>query len=100
VTTITIESGWSEEIIRRRTEEIKRVTKLFGFDSVFELNLPKTQLDQVQMGDLVAKNSNVFKKFEPEEVFVPHPGDVHTDHRLVFDAVTSSTKWFRYPSVK
>jgi len=60
VTTITIESGWSEEIIRRRTEEIKRVTKLFGFDSVFELNLPKTQLDQVQMGDLVAKNSNVF----------------------------------------
>jgi len=100
VTTITTESGWSEEIIRRRTEEIKRVTKLFGFDSVFELNLPTTQLDQVPMSDLVATISNVFKKFEPEEVFVPHPADVHTDHRLVFDAVTSSTKWFRYPSVK
>jgi LmbE family N-acetylglucosaminyl deacetylase len=100
VTTITIESGWSEEIIRRRAEEIKRVTKLFDFDSVFELNLPTTQLDQVPMSDLVATISNVFKKFEPEEVFVPHPADVHTDHRLVFDAVASSTKWFRYPSVK
>ena len=100
MTTITIESGWSEEIIRRRAEEIKRVTKLFDFDSVFELNLPTTQLDQVPMSDLVATISNVFKKFEPEEVFVPHPADVHTDHRLVFDAVASSTKWFRYPSVK
>jgi LmbE family N-acetylglucosaminyl deacetylase len=38
--------------------------------------------------------------FEPEEVFVPHPSDVHTDHRIVFDAVASCTKWFRYPSVK
>ena len=100
MTTITTESGWSEDIIRRRAEEIKRVTKLFDFDSVFELNLPTTQLDQVPMSDLVATISNVFKKFEPEEVFVPHPADVHTDHRLVFDAVASCTKGFRYPSVK
>ena len=100
VTTITTESGWSEEKIRRRADEIKRVTKLFGFDSVFELNFPTTQLDRASMGDLVAAISNVFKKFEPEEVFVPHPADVHTDHRLVFDAVASSTKWFRCPSVK
>ena len=100
VTTITIEFGWSEENIKQRADEIKRVTELFGFDSVFELNFPTTQLDQVPMSDLVAAISNVFKKFEPEEVFVPHPADVHTDHRMVFDAVASCTKWFRYPSVK
>ena len=100
VTTITAEFGWSEEKIRLRADEIKRVTELFGFDSVFELNFPKTQLDRASMGDLVAAISNVFKKFEPEEVFVPHPADVHTDHRIVFDAVASCTKWFRHPSVK
>ena len=77
-----------------------RVTELFGFDSVFELNFPTTQLDQVPMSELVTEISNVFKKFEPEEVFVPHPADVHTDHRIVCDAVASCTKWFRYPSVK
>ena len=100
VTTITSEFGWSEEKIRLRADEIKRVTELFGFDSVFELNFPTTQLDQVPMGDLVTGISNVFKKFEPEEVFVPHSADVHTDHRIVFDAVASCTKWFRHPSVK
>lgn len=100
VTGITAESGWSEEKIKQRADEIKRITALFGFDSVFELNFPTTQLDQVPMSDLVAAVSNVFKTFEPEEVLVPHPSDVHTDHRMVFDAVASCTKWFRYPSVK
>ena len=100
VTGITTETGWSDEKIRQRADEIKRVTELIGFDSVFELNFPTTQLDQVPMSDLIAAISNVFKMFEPEEVFVPHPSDVHTDHRIVFDAVASCTKWFRYPSVK
>ena len=100
VTGITSEAGWSKEKIEQRADEIKRVTALFGFDSVFELNFPTTQLDQVSMSDLVAAISNVFKKFEPEEVFVPHPSDIHTDHPIVFDAVASCTKWFRYPSVR
>jgi N-acetylglucosamine malate deacetylase 1 len=100
VTSITAEMGWSAEKIKQRADEIKRVTELFGFDSVFELNLPTTQLDQVPMSDLVAAISNIFKQFEPEEVFVPHPSDVHTDHRLVFDATASCTKWFRYLSIQ
>jgi LmbE family N-acetylglucosaminyl deacetylase len=100
VTGVTYEAGWSKKKIEQRVDEIKRVTALFGFDSVFELNFPTTQLDQVPMSDLVAAISNAFKTFEPEEVFVPHPSDVHTDHKVVFDAVASCTKWFRYPSVR
>ena len=100
VTGITSEAGWCEDKIKQRADEIRNVSVLFGFDSVFELNFPTTQLDQVSMSDLVAAISNVFKTFEPEEVFVPHPSDVHTDHRIVFDAVASCTKWFRYSSIK
>ncbi len=100
VTAITAEKGWSDNKIKQRADEIKRITEFFGFDSVFELNFPTTQLDQVPMSDLVEAISTVFKKFAPEEVFVPHSSDVHTDHRMVFDAVVSCTKWFRYPSVR
>ncbi|NBV71346.1 MAG: PIG-L family deacetylase [Burkholderiaceae bacterium] len=100
VTGITSEVGCDTEKIEKRSDEIKQITALFGFDSVFELNFPTTQLDHIPMSDLVAAISNVFKTFEPEEVFVPHPSDVHTDHRIVFEAVASCTKWFRYPSVK
>ncbi|MNY13139.1 hypothetical protein D3C86_1462560 [compost metagenome] len=41
----------------------------------------------------------VFKELAPNRVYLPFPGDVHTDHRYVFDAALACTKWFRYPSV-
>ena len=100
MTGISVQYGWSEEKVRQRDGEIKRVSELFGFDEFFKLNFPATQLDHIPMSDLVAGVSAVFRSFEPEEVFVPHPSDVHTDHRVVFNAVASCTKWFRYPSVK
>jgi len=100
VTTISAELGWSKEKVKQRADEVKRVTELFGFDEVFTLNFSTTQLDRVPMSDLVAGISEAFRSFQPEEVFVPHPSDVHTDHRIVFDAAASCTKWFRYPSVK
>ena len=100
VTSISAQSGWDQKKVKQRADEITQITELFGFDEVFQLNFPTTQLDRVPMSDLVARISAVFKSFEPEEVFVPHPSDVHTDHRMVFEAVASCTKWFRYPSVK
>ncbi len=100
VTAISVETGWKAEKVKQRADEIHRVTELFGFDEVFTLNFPTTQLDRLPMSDLVVGVSNAIKSFEPEEVFVPHPSDVHTDHRIVFDAVAGCTKWFRYPSVK
>lgn len=99
VTAISVKAGWSEERVKQRADEIRRITEFLGFDEVFELKFPTTQLDRVPMSDLVAGISSVFSSFAPEEVFVPHPSDVHTDHRVVFNAAASCTKWFRYPSV-
>ena len=100
VTTISVEDGWNEEKVRQRTNEIGRVQEFFGFDEVFTLNFPTARLDRVPMRDMVSRISDVFQSFAPEEVFVPHPSDVHTDHRVVFDAVASCVKWFRRPSIK
>lgn len=100
VTGMDKNAGWSAERIRQRDEEIARVASLTGFDQVFNLRLPATRLDEVPMGELVSAFSSVFKSFEPEELLVPHRGDVHSDHRVTFDAVAACAKWFRYPSVR
>ena len=100
VTGISTANGWNQEQVERRANEITRVSAVFGFHHVFKLDFPTTQLDRIPVGDLVGAISDVFKAFQPEEVFVPHPSDVHTDHRAVFDAAAACTKWFRYPSVK
>lgn len=100
ITGISTDTGWPENQVKQRADEIERVSKIFRFDEVYTLNFPTTRLDSLPMGDLVAQISNALKSFEPDEIFVPHPSDVHTDHRIVFDAVASCTKWFRSPFIK
>lgn len=100
VTGISIATGWDKSTVLRRAEEIRRVAERYRFDAIYEMRFQTTRLDQVPSADLVSEFSRIFKEFQPEEVFVPHPNDVHSDHRVVFEAVGSCTKWFRYPSVK
>ena len=100
VTSVSIGSKWSQKKINQRDDEIRRVAQLYDFDEVYTLNFEPSQLDVVPMSDLIRSVSDVFIVFKPDEIFLPHPSDVHSDHRIVFDAVSACTKWFRYPSVK
>jgi N-acetylglucosamine malate deacetylase 1 len=100
MTRISVEAGWSLEKVLKRQEEITQITELFGFDSVFELSYTTTQLDQIPMIELISAVSAVIESFSPNEIFIPHSSDIHSDHRVTFDAVASSAKWFRSPSIK
>jgi LmbE family N-acetylglucosaminyl deacetylase len=100
ITNMSISEGWTEQQIKSRKKEINKISKFYNFDKVFELNLPTTKLDNIPMSDLTSKISECFKLFEPEEIYIPHNADAHSDHRIVFDAVISSSKWFRLKSVK
>jgi LmbE family N-acetylglucosaminyl deacetylase len=100
VTGISEDQGWDAARVRERDAEVDTVAGLMGFSEVFRMGLPAAQLDTLPMASLVAKLSAVFQSFEPDEVLLPHRSDVHTDHRIVFDAAAACTKWFRYPSVR
>jgi LmbE family N-acetylglucosaminyl deacetylase len=100
MTNINVMSGWSSEKVEQRKNEIAKITELFGFDIVIQLGFTTTQLELVPMGDLVEAVSDAIKAFAPTEIFLPHFTDIHSDHRVTFDAVASATKWFRCPSVK
>lgn len=92
--------AFSEESKKQRQKEIVAVAKKYQFDKIFQLGFPATQLDNIPLGDLISSISNVFQEVQPEIVFTPYPGDIHSDHKSVFDATVSCTKWFRYPSVE
>jgi len=76
------------------------VKDAIGFNAMYNLRLLPTRLDELPVTSIVEKFSAVFRDFEPEEVLIPHRGDAHSDHRVVFDAAVACTKWFRYPSVR
>lgn len=100
VTGMSVDSGWSADSVAQRDHEIAVVASAYGFSKVFNFRWPPAQLDRVPMMEIVGALSAAFKEFAPEEVFLPHPTDAHTDHHVVFDAAAACTKWFRYPTVR
>jgi LmbE family N-acetylglucosaminyl deacetylase len=102
MTAITAHKGWSNNQIKKRYIETEKVRKGLGIsvDHLYRLDFPTAELDQISLSTLIHSLAKVFKHFEPEEVFLPHPGDIHSDHRITFQAAVACTKWFRYPSVK
>lgn len=83
-----------------REVEIQKVTSLYNFKSVYQLEFEATKLDQMAVGDLVKSFSDLFENVQPTIVFSPYLGDIHSDHKVVFESTMACTKWFRYPSVK
>lgn len=91
--------NWTKSQVEVRSLEIIKIKNFFGFDEVYQLNFPAACLDKVGEGNIVQKISEVFKIFEPNEVFIPHPSDVHGDHKIVGNASISASKWFRHPCI-
>jgi len=83
-----------------REEEIKKVSKAYNFDSTTNLKLKTMQVDEYSMSDLIGKISKVINEIKPNIIYLPFKGDVHSDHRKIFEASYSCTKSFRYPFIK
>jgi len=100
VTSVSEQAGFEAQRVAEREAELAKVAAAIGFDECFNLRLPPARLDEVPLGELVGKISDVFRTWQPEEILVPHFADAHSDHRVTFGAVAACTKWFRYPSVR
>ena len=83
-----------------RDKEINKVSKLYAFDSVHNLRLKTMRIDEYSMSKLIEKISKVINKVKPNIIYLPFKGDVHSDHRKIFEASYSCTKSFRYPFIK
>ena len=90
----------NSKIVNERNKLIDKVCKAYKFDKVYKLNLANSELDNLSLQILIEKISEIFKLFKPNEIFVPHPSDAHTDHKKVFQAISATTKVFRYPYIK
>lgn len=100
VTDVFETEGFSNERVMSRKKEIENVSKLYSFINVYNLGYPTMKLDDTILFELVNKISLIFQELQPETIYVMNRSDAHSDHRIVFDAVMSCTKSFRYPYVK
>lgn len=84
-----------------RDAEIEKVRAGLGIptESFVRLGHETTRLDTLAVSTLVEELSNAVERLQPTEVLVPHPEDVHSDHRVVARAAIAATKWFREEGV-
>ena len=100
VTGINQDDGWKQNDIKKRDIEINAVEEKYGFTNVFNLRLPTTKIDLLPVSDLITQISKVYKKVEPDIIYMPYEHDVHTDHQIIVKVLQSTLKWFRYPHIK
>ena len=100
MTSITEAHGYARSAANARSNEVDLVSEVYGFKKVFQLGLEPAGLDQYPLSNLVDKVKKVFDEINPELVYLPFPYDVHTDHKVTFEACFPCTKIFRQSSVK
>ena len=100
VTSIQEQYGFTADAVETRRQEIEEISSMYGFDGVYDLDFPTMQLDTIPFSRLIGSISNVVEQVEPDIVYLPFKGDVHTDHQITFKAAYSCTKSFRYLSIK
>lgn len=93
-------SSTAKNAHKLRRNEVTAVAEKYGFASVHSLKFPTTRLDEIPRRKIVQSIGSVVAKIGPAILYVPFEGDIHSDHRVVFDSTIACTKWFRYPSVK
>lgn len=93
-------SGFTDERIQHRAELVQRVKEAYGFDGLEYVELPTQLLHTLDLRAIIKKISEVFKRIQPNIIYTMFANDVHSDHRVAFDAVYSCTKSFRYPFIE
>jgi LmbE family N-acetylglucosaminyl deacetylase len=79
---------------------ICEVAEQYNFKDWKQLNFKTTELDTYPLRDIVNEVSSFVSTIKPTTIYLHHYGDVHSDHRVAFDAVFSCTKNFRYPFIE
>lgn len=79
---------------------IKEVANEYNFDGWKQLDFLTTELDRYPIGEIVSEVSSYINEIQPSTIYLHHFADVHSDHKVSFEAVYSCTKNFRYPFVK
>lgn len=100
VTGMTAEAGFSDSQIKKRKSEIQKVYQKYAFSARHELDFSPAKLEMLSKSDIIGPISRLISEIRPDIVFTVYRNDAHSDHEIVFDAVMSATKSFRYPFIK
>ena len=81
-----------KNLIKKRYEQAKNVSKKCKFLKPIFKNYPDNKLDTVPFLSIVQSIEEEIKNFKPSIIFTHFENDLNVDHRLVFKAVVTATR--------
>ena len=86
VVTKGTEPLWKEAPVLRIQQQCREADKSLGAINTLFLDFPAVMLETVPRYELNGKISEVVQEIKPDEVYIPHRGDMQLDHKMIVDA--------------
>ena len=88
------------EKVEENTQHLLDCHNHLGIKKTFFLDFPAAMMEKVERYELNAKLLEVVMEVKPDEVYIPHWGDMQKDHQIVADASMVVLRPKYYPQVK
>ncbi|MDD2363024.1 MAG: PIG-L family deacetylase [Oscillospiraceae bacterium] len=86
IVTRAAEPVFSEDVFRRIRQETLECHKFLGVKKTFFLEFPAVMLETAKRYEINNSILAVVEEVKPDEVYIPHIGDMQKDHQIVTDA--------------
>ena len=100
VVTIGTAPLFDPELGKKNNQDCADCHKVIGIKKTYFLDLPSTMLETIPRYELTGKILNVVREIQPDEVYIPHYGDMQKDHQMVADAAMVAVRPKYFPQVK
>jgi len=87
-----LEPSLWKELQKDREEMASAASKILDFEILDFLRLPNLRMEDQPLLDIVKSLITIISNYDPHTVYVNHPGDLNTDHRVTFDAVYTALR--------
>ncbi len=77
---------YSDERIKNVRQEALKAHNLLGVTHTRFFDFPAPDLDMVSLAEISTEISKVIREFSITDLYLPHRGDIHHDHKVVFNA--------------
>ena len=77
---------FTEEYAETVHSESRKASEFLGVKDIIFLNFPAVMLETVPRYKLNGAILELIQKIKPDEVYIPHRGDMQLDHKMIVDA--------------
>ncbi len=94
IATRPFEPVYDAKVIEEKSEEVKKVATVYGFEKTYELGFETAKLETIPYGNLMSSIGQVLRDVIPDRIYLVNRSDVHSDHRILFESSMSVLKPF------